>query len=699
MNTTTTERLFASFPPATDADWRRVAEESLDGAPFDKKLVTRTPEGIDLQPIYSRTDGAKLALAPEWPGLPPFTRGAEALGSRATGWFICQDIPAASLTGFNAALRDDLNRGQNAINLPLSAGTRLALDPARAPSGERGLPLNTLSEVEAALQNVDLAAVPLFAQAGVAALPFTALLTAWLEKQQQPITNLQGAVLADPLGEWLARGSLPVSLDRAYDDMAVLNLWVRRDGLRLRTVGVDASRWTDAGANAVQELAFALATGVDYLRALHARGVAADAAAPQFLFTYGLGSHFFIEVAKLRAARLLWSRAVQAAGGGPEAQRLTLHGRTTRWNKTVLDPHVNLLRTTAEAFAGVVGGCSGLQVGTYDEFLSQSDDVARRLARNIQIILAEECQLGRVVDPAGGSWYVETVTQQLAAKAWALFQDIEQRGGMAAALRAGYPQSLVEKTAADRIAAVEGRRDGVIGTNLHPNLREKFSLAVPAAVPTPPTSRQNSASSTRSKYAQIASCTREQLPAELRQAFRQGMELDTAAAAIARPGDLPAEIKPLVPRRRAEPFEALRRRAEECLAKTGARPKIFLANLGPRKQHAARADFSTGFFAAGGFEAIAGKNLDTPEAAAQAALASGAPIVVICSTDDTYPTLVPPLAQALKAAPKAPVVILAGLPATPELQAQFKAAGVDDFIHIRANCAKMLAGLQDRLGL
>jgi methylmalonyl-CoA mutase len=161
-----------------------------------------------------------------------------------------------------------------------------------------------------------------------------------------------------------------------------------------------------------------------------------------------------------------------------------------------------------------------------------------------------------------------------------------------------------------------------------------------------------------------------------------------------------AEIKPLAPRRRAEPFEVLRRRAEAYLAKTGARPKVFLATMGPRKQHAARADFSTGFFAAGGFEVVANKGFETPEAAASAALASGAPVVVLCSTDDTYPTLVPPLAGALKAAgANAPFVVVAGMPATPELQQQFKSAGVDEFIHIRANCAKLLADVQNRLGL
>ena len=701
MSMTTTKTLFADFPAATDADWRRAAEEGLAGAPFDKKLITRTPEGIDLQPIYSRADGEKLSLLEAWPGLAPYVRGADALGSRANGWFICQEPGTRNHAECNAALQHDLLRGQNAVSLPLDTATRLGLDPESAPPSEVmdcGLSLTTVAEVESVLHGVDISAVPLFVSAGIAALPFTALLTAWLSKNGQPATALNGAVLADPISEWLRRGNLPVSLDKAYEDMAVLTQWVNKDQLRLRTVGVDAGLWAEAGASAVQELAFGLATGVHYLQALHRHNISADEAGPRFLFNYSLGSHFFMEIAKLRAARLLWARVIEAAGGGVEAKRLVVHGRTTRWNKTVLDQHVNLLRTTTEAFAGVVGGCTGLQVGAFDECHRTPDEFSQRLARNIQIILAEECQLGRVVDPAGGSWYVETLTRQLAEKAWALFQDIARKGGMAAAIHEGYPQALVEKTASDRLAAVESRRDGVIGTNLQPNLREKMP-AVGASTARSVAARPQPGASARVALARLASCGQSELPGEMQSAFSQGACLGSVTAALASNGAAAPAIKKVTARRRAEPFEALRRRAEACLARTGARPKVFLATMGPRKQHAARADFSSGFFGTGGFETIPNKGFDTPEAAAEAAIKSGAPIVVLCSTDETYPALVPPLAQALKAAAQPPLIVLAGLPATPELQQQFKAAGVDEFIHVRANCAKLLATFQDKLGL
>lgn len=696
MNSTLEKRLFAEFTPADDAAWRAAAEESLDGAPFEKKLITKTPEGIDLQPLYSRTSTPSPVWQSRPPGFAPFVRGSAPLGAREQPWLICQQPAGASFAECNRTLLEDLQRGQNAVLLRLDPATRLGVAPVAAGTG---LPIGSLADLRQVLADVDLAAVPVMVPAGLAALPITAMFAALLRERGLEPAALHGGVLADPLSEWARQGRLPDGIDAGVAQMAALVNWTKSAGSPLRVIGIDASLWGDCGASAVQELACGLATGVDYLRRLGAHGVTVDDAASRCVFSWSLGSHFFIEIAKLRAARLLWSRAVAAAGGGEEAQRLFSHGRCTIWNKTLLDPHNNLLRDTTEAFAGVVGGCQSLELALFDVARGAPTELSRRLARNLHIILAEECQLGRVVDPAGGSYYVETLTRQLAEKAWALFQDIESRGGMARAIAGGYPQSLVEKTAAERIAAVESRRDGIIGTNLHPNLRE--TLPGPAEVGLiSPTRRSGPAPAAQlAKLEGVAPAQAAALVPALGEAFAHGATVDEVMARLRVNGDCPT-ARVAAPRRRSEPFEALRRRAESHLAKTGSRPKVFLATMGPRKQHAARADFSTGFFAAGGFEVVPNKGFETPEAAATAALASGAPVVVLCSTDDTYPALVPPLAGALKAAgAKAPFVVLAGLPATPELQQQFKSAGVDEFIHVRANCAKLLVDVQNRLGL
>ncbi len=708
----TQEKLFEGFPATSAAEWRRAAEEALAGAPFEKKLVTRTPEGIDLQPIYSREEAERLPLRATWPGLPPYVRGPAALDSRPNGWRIAQELPYGLPEEFNPALLQDLNRGQNCVNLLLDVATRLGLDPDAGLPGEVGgcgLSLATLDDIERALRGVDLSAVPLHVPAGISALSITALLAAWLAEQGKQPSCLHGAVLSDPIAEWVARGTLPGGLPAAYSETAALTDWVARNEVGLRTVGVQASLWADAGGNAVQELGFGLATGVEYLRELARRKLPVDRAAPHFLFTYALGSNLFMEVAKLRAARLVWARAVGAAGGGAQAQRLVCHGRTSMWNKTVLDPHVNLLRATAEAFAGVVGGCSSLHVAPFDECFRVPDDFSRRLARNIQIILGEECQLNRVVDPVGGSWYVETLTLQLAEKAWALFQDVERRGGMAAALRAGFPQEAVAASAKERIASVETRRDGVIGTNLHPNPRERLeavvhpdyaALAAKRAAHivnyrTAPEAERGA--EVLAKLVRLLGAPASAKMATVIDAFLHGASLGEVARVL-RSGcpDEPA-IARVAARRRSESFEAIRRRSEAHRERTGARPRVFLATMGPRKQFGARAEFSAGFFAAGGFETVPGKGFESPEAAAAAALESKAPVVVICSTDETYPLIVPPLVRALKAAAPAPWVVLAGLPAG---QADsLRAAGVDEFIHVRANCAQVLSALQDRLGL
>jgi methylmalonyl-CoA mutase len=370
---------------------------------------------------------------------------------------------------------------------------------------------------------------------------------------------------------------------------------------------------------------------------------------------------------------------------------------------------VNLLRTTAEAFSGIVGGCSSIHVAPFDECFRVPDDFSRRLARNIQIILGEECQLAQVVDPAGGSWYVETLTQQLAEKAWALFQEVERKGGMVEALKAGIPQEMASKSAEDRIAGAESRRDGIIGTNLHPNLREKLvSVELPDYAALAARRGARVADQRTSPEAEHGAEVLDKLNALLTaspvtkmatviDAFVKGASLGEVTKVL-RSGKIDeGPITKVRIRRRSESFEALRRRSEAFKERTGALPTVFLANLGPRKQHGARAEFSSGFFSAGGFDVIGNKGFETPEEAASAAIGSKAPIVVICSTDETYPALVPPLARALHAAPHKPQVILAGLP--PGQTDALKAAGVDDFIHVRANCARMLAGLQDKLGL
>jgi len=705
------ERLLSEFPlPAPDA-WRRAAEASLDGASFEKKLITRLPEGIDLQPIYGRGEADRLGEEAGSPGHVPFTRGSRSSSDRPSGWRICQELPYGKPDEFNQALLQDLNRGQDAVNLLLDVATRAGLDPDEAKLGEVGvcgLSIATLDDLGQALKGVDLASVPIYAQGGISGLALTAMLAALLKKQGRSLAEFRGGVLTDPVGELAQSGTLPISLDSAFELMATAVEWSSIHAPGLRTVGVQSNIWAEAGGHAVQELGFGLATAADYLRRLEERGCPPALVAPRILFTSSLGSNLFVEIAKLRAARLIWSRVLETAGIDPAGCGLVCHGRSAMWNKSILDPHVNMLRATSEAFAGIVGGCQSIHISAYDECFRVPDDFSRRIARNTQLILGEECHLARVLDPAGGSWYVETLTRQLAERAWSLFQAVEERGGMCAALAAGFPQMEIARSAAARQAGAEGRRDGIVGTNLHPNLKEK-----PTPVESPDFKGVAHARGTRVVKSRLGTdvdqsdrllgglsrLLNEKRPERmtvLMETLSEGATLGEVMRVLATDRSSPPKVEALRFRRRSEPFESLRRRAESHRQKHGSLPKVFLANMGPRKQHAARAEFSAGFYAAGGFEVVSPRGFTSVEEAVAAAKASGAPVVTICSTDETYPALVPPLVSALKAQERPPYVVLAGFPA--EQVEVLKRAGVDEFIHLRANAIQVLTKIQQELG-
>jgi methylmalonyl-CoA mutase len=381
-----------------------------------------------------------------------------------------------------------------------------------------------------------------------------------------------------------------------------------------------------------------------------------------------------------------------------------LHARTSAWNQTVYDPHVNLLRATTEAFSSAVGGCDSLHISPFDELLRVPDEFSRRVARNTHTVLREESHITKTIDPAGGSWYVENLTDAVARKTWAIFQEVEKQGGMAKALVAGWPQAQITDTAAKRAANLAKRKDIFVGTNMYPNLKE--TRIEPAAVDAWAIQSERAAALKQHR----ASADAGPKQAALDAMAKGGNVVETAIRAalagatlgeIAQAARTNAKAGPTAnavhAQRGAQAFEALRQAAETYVARIGQRPQVFLATMGPLTQHKARADFATAFVGVGGFETIYPSGFNTPDEAADAALASGAKAVVICSTDPTYPDIVPPLVQKLKKASPDLIVLLAGYPAD-QVEA-FKAAGVDDFIHLNANCQTLLSTLQKQMGV
>jgi methylmalonyl-CoA mutase len=704
--------LLQEFPPATCDDWRKIVDTELKGAPFEKRMFSATPEGITLKPIYRREDVAHLAHLHSVPGQPPFVRGSSAAGYLQHPWEISQEIQASSPAEFNQAARNSLSRGLNALNMVLDKATRHGLDPDWAQAedvGCGGLSIATVEDLTQALEGIDLEKVSLFVRSGASALPFAVLLAALLRRRKQPASSLRGCVEMDPLGVLSHEGCLPQSLPGAYREMAALTKWAAIHAPNLQTICVHSRAWHESGASAVQELAFTLATAVEYLRELGDRELDANVAAPRARFAITVGENFFMEIAKLRALRLLWSRAVEAFGGDANAQRACLHVRTSHWNKTVYDAHNNILRATVEAFAGVAGGCDSMQVGAFDEVFRAPDDFSQRLARNTQLVLQKECELTQVIDPAGGSWYVESLTAELAARAWSLFQEVEKRGGMGAALAAGFPQETIAPTAAEKIKAVRQRRQSIVGVNQYANAKER-APDVPTAAPEP---------FHRRRVQQIAAYRTSLEDAENQRVLAKlaeiiglkGVELFEATVEAALAGATLGEIvralrihdRPCPPlqavqlTRPALGFEKLRAASERYALRTGRPPRVFLCNMGELKEHKARADFALGFFAAGGYEVVSAGSFSTPGDAALAFAKSEAPIAVICSTDERYPILVPLLTDAIRAQSPRAILILAGNPL--EQMEAHKKAGIHEFVHFRADAVALLERIHRLLGV
>jgi len=700
---------FTEFPVPGYQEWRDAAEAAIKGAPFEKVLVTRTHEGIDLQPMYRAEDAADLPHVGSLPGFAPFVRGTETLGYKLDPWEVSQELAEVTPEAFNKTLLADLERGQTAVNMRLDTATLLGEDadtPETAYVGKGGVSISSLDDLGKALNGVDLAQTPIYIPAGASAVPMASMVLALLEKQSGAKEKLRGCIGADPLGELAREGRLPRTLSGAYDDMAKLTAWAAANAPDLQTVLVRAHPYHDGGGNTVQELAFAIATGVEYLREMQSRGISVDQAAPRILFAFSLGSNFFMEIAKLRAARILWAKVVKEFGGSEDSQKMQIHARTSGWNKTLYDPNVNMLRSTTEAFSGVLGGCDSMHISPLDEVARIPSDFTRRVARNAHTVLRDEAGLTRSIDPAGGSWYVESLTDSVARNAWDLFRDVEKQGGMTKALQGGFAQEQVAAVAAERAKAYAQRKDIFVGTNMYANMADKpleVSDIDHAAL-------QQTRAADLKAYRDAADSARRQSALEkLGQASPEGrIELAVQAVldgatiadiclAVAAGEEMDPLIEPIKIQRGAEAFEKLRRRSEAHAESTGAKPKVFLANMGPIPQHKARADFSRGFLEVGSFDVIGNNGFETPDQAIQAAIDSGAPVVVICSTDKTYPDLVPPIAKGIKEAKPDTMVLVAGYPSD-HIDA-FKQAGVDDFIHVRANCYDLLDNLQNRIGV
>jgi methylmalonyl-CoA mutase len=621
--------LAADFPRPTETDWLRLVDKVIKGGDFERRLVSSTADGLRIEPLYTR----RHAIAGlDWavPGAAPFVRGTPK--SEGAGWDIRQIAAEPDPVAANAAILDDLSGGTTSILLQIAA-------PGWTGVGyEQAL-------MARALDGVMLDAVAVSLIAGEYTPDAAGSLIALWRAAGIPGDRRRGAFNYDPLGTLAQTGALYHAVPRALEIAAGL----------VRTAdpmpGVTALRanghvWHLGGATEAQELALVLASFVAYLRAAEGAGIAPAVAAPKIAVTLAADADQFLTIAKLRAGRRLVWRMTEACGAGAAAARISFTAETSARMMAKRDPWVNMLRTTIAAAAAGIGGADAITVLPFTWARGRPDAFARRIARNTHHVLLEEAGLGRVQDPAGGSWYVERLTSDLAAKAWELFQAIEANGGLAAGLVAGRVQDDLQQSQDARAKLIATGRTELTGTSAFPKLGDD-------------------------------GVTVEPWPETVPSADLNG-----------------ARARPLVLRRDGEFFEMLRDKADRHRARTGKAPRVFLASLGPLAVNAARSTWIRNFLAAGGIEGIGGDGWLTSVEAGQAFAQSGGSVACLCSADDVYAELGVATASLLKTA-GAKRVYLAGRPK--DLEASLRAAGVDDFLFAGMDATATLASLQEVL--
>ena len=614
------EKLFSDFPGVSTEAWMEKITADLKGADFEKKLVWKTNEGFKVKPFYRQEDLEGLKTTEGLPGQFPYLRGTK---KNDNTWFVRQEIKVECAKEANAKALDILNKGVDSLGFSLK---KKDLCP---------------EYIETLLEGICAECVELnFSTCQGATVLLANLLVEYFTKKGYDLANLKGSVNYDPMGKMLSKGkdvsNYIATAKELVEVMAALP--------KYRCISVNAIELNNAGSYIAQELGYALAWGNEYLNALIEAGVSVDDAAKKIKFNFGISSNYFLEIAKFRAARMLWANIVKEYAPACDCScKMLAHAETSTFNLTLFDAHVNMLRTQTEAMSAALAGVNSITVSPFDKAYQTPDDFSERIARNQQLLLKEECHFDKVVDPSAGSYFIENLTVSIAQQAWNLFLQVEEEGGMMEAIKAGKVQEAVNASNKARHEAVAKRREILLGTNQYPNFTEMANGKAPL-----------------------------------------GCQCCCG-------GDHECEkpIATLSKDRAANEFEALRLQTEN----SGRRPKAFMLTIGNLAMRQARAQFSCNFLACAGYEVIDNLGFATVEEGVEAAMKANADIVVLCSSDDEYAEHAVPAFQALNGRA---MFIVAGAPACME---DLKAAGIENFIHVRCNVLETLKEYNAKLGI
>ncbi|KGN85166.1 methylmalonyl-CoA mutase small subunit [Porphyromonas sp. COT-290 OH860] len=613
------ERLLTEFAPISTQEWMDKITADLKGADFAKKLVWRTNEGFNVNPFYRREDLEGLTTPHMMPAEYPYVRSTR----MDNDWLIRQDINASDLKAANAKALDVLGKGINSL------GFKLKKDQINVES------------LQVLLKDILPEAIELnFTCCISVAAKLAGVLTEYFATTGADVAQCKGSIAFDAFKKQLVRG---ISNPNWVENCKTL-LEAAKGLPQFRVLTVNALNLNNAGAYIYQELGYALSWGAELLDKLTAAGYSLEEVTSRIKFVFGVGSNYFMELAKFRAARWLWAEIVGAYGEEYRGEVAKIHQQavTSTWNKTIFDAHVNLLRTQTEAMSATLGGVDSLTVQPFDVTYQESDDFSERIARNQQLLLKEECHFDKVIDPAAGSYYVEYLTNSIATEAWKLFLAVEEEGGFAAAVEAGSVQKAVNTSNDKRHAAVAARKEIFLGTNQFPNFTEVAAGKIKIEEEGPHT------------------C-----------------------------GCGEATIEKLNFSRGASDFEALRLATE----RSGKEVKVFMLTIGNLAMRLARSQFSSNFFACAGYKVIDNLGFKTVQEGVDAGLAAGADIIVLCSSDDEYAEFAP---EAFKYLDGRAQFVVAGAPACTD---DLKAIGINNFINVKSNVLETLRGFNQVLGI
>ena len=616
MANTKSEKLFTEFPPVPTEKWEEVITADLKGADYERKLVWKTGEGFNVRPYYRAENLEGIKFLGSQAGEFPYVRGTHAHNR----WRVHQTVSVVCPKEANAEALKILNAGVDSLGFCIASADFSAAD------------------LDMLLKDICIPAVEI-TFCGEKMANVAELVLAKVEKEGIAKEDVRIAFCIDPLVKGLSsKGDFCSPNGEKCIARIVELIHKTKEYKHVRIVTVAGQTFGNSGSTIVEELAFTLSAGHDYLVRLTDAGLDVDAAARKLRFSFSVSSNYFMEIAKFRAARMLWANIVKGYGPAKNcACKMQIHAETSRWNQTVYDPYVNMLRGTTEAMSATIAGVHSLEVMPFDASFENPTEFSKRIARNVELLLKNESHFDQVVDPAGGSYYVENLTQSIAAEAWKLFLEIEEKGGYTEAYKAGLIVERIKASAAAKDKNIATRRQTLLGANQYPNFTEVAGKEISAE-----------------------SVTRKQ-----------------------------AEGNVLVPYRGAMAFEEMRLQVD----RSGKEPKAFMLTCGNLGMARARSQFSCNFFACAGIKVIDNTYFKSIEEGAKAALESKAQIVVVCASDDDYAEAAPKVKELLGG--KA-ILVVAGAPAcAPELEAQ----GITNFINVKSNVLETLKFYLKEMGI